>query len=221
MKKYKYFILITMIFIGCKSQKKEQTANKETLSVNEITLTEAQLKNADLAIGNFAKGNISSVLKVNGRINVPPQNLVSISTPLGGYLKTTDLLPGMHVNKGQVIAVLEDQQFIQLQEDYLLTKSKLYYATQELSRQKEMNQTLATSNKNVVQAEAEVSQMRIMLNALSEKLKLIHISPDKVKEGNITKNVNVYSPISGYVSKVNVNIGKYVSPTDVIFYFLY
>jgi cobalt-zinc-cadmium efflux system membrane fusion protein len=39
---------------------------------------------------NRAK-QISSLLKLNGKIDVPPQNLVSISVPMGGYLKYTKL----------------------------------------------------------------------------------------------------------------------------------
>jgi cobalt-zinc-cadmium efflux system membrane fusion protein len=36
-------------------------------------------------------------------------------------------------------------------------------------------------------------------------------------EKNISKRVNIYAPINGFVSKVNVNIGKYVNPSDVLF----
>ena len=68
---------------------------------------------------------ISSILKLNGIVDVPPQNMVSISVPLGGYLRSTSLLPGMHVRKGDVIAVMEDQQYIQLQQDYLTAKAKI------------------------------------------------------------------------------------------------
>nr|HPH89119.1 efflux RND transporter periplasmic adaptor subunit [Chitinophagales bacterium] len=97
------------------------------------------------------------------------------------------------------------------------TKSKLYFAEKEFDRQKEMNASLASSTKNVTLADAEVRINKILLSGLSEKLKLIHLNPAKVSENNISKNVNIYSPINGYVSKVNVNIGKYVAPTDVLF----
>ena len=33
----------------------------------------------------------------------------------------------------------------------------------------------------------------------------------------MSRSINVYSSIDGFVSKVNVNIGKYVNPTDVLF----
>lgn len=215
----KSFIIYLLLFLvtACKNNKEEANTSKETLATNEVVLTAIQQQNAKLEIGTLQQKDIATTLKVNGRIDVPPQNLVSVSAPLGGYLKDTKLLPGMHISKGEVIATLEDQQFIQLQQDYLTTKSKLYFAEKEYERQKEMNASLASSTKNVTLADAEVRMNKILLSGLSEKLKLIHLNPAKVSENNISKNVNIYSPINGYVSKVNVNIGKYVALTDVLF----
>jgi cobalt-zinc-cadmium efflux system membrane fusion protein len=56
-----------------------------------------------------------------------------------------------------------------------------------------------------------------LVKALSQKLSLIGLNPEKINEDNISRSVNIYSPINGFVSKINVNIGKYVSPTDVLF----
>ena len=160
---------------------------------------------------------MSSIIRVNGKIDVPPQNMVSISMPLGGYLLSTKLLPGMHITRGEVIAVMEDQQYIQLQQDYLTTRSKLNYLEAELQRQKDLNQSKAASDKVLQQTQMEYNTQKITLGALGEKLKLIHINPQTVSEVAITKSVNIYSPINGYVSKVNVNIGKYVNPADILF----
>jgi cobalt-zinc-cadmium efflux system membrane fusion protein len=215
--KYIVLPLLGLLLLGCQS-KKEDTAT-ETKSVNEsiVSLTEAQLKNANLLVGTLEKKSLSSILKVNGKIDVPPQNMVSISMPLGGYLKTTQLLPGMHINKGEVIATMEDQQYVQLQQDYLTTKSRLYFAEKEYNRQKELNQSQASSDKVYQQADADYKTLRITLSALGEKLKLINVNPATLSEKNISKSVNIYAPITGFVSKVNVNIGKYVNPADVLF----
>ncbi|KHJ38224.1 nickel and cobalt resistance protein CnrB [Pedobacter glucosidilyticus] len=204
------------LFTACNSAKEEQTAATET-NEQVVTLTNQQLKNVTIATTQLSKRNISSVVKVTGTIDVPPQNMVSVSTPLGGYVASTKLLPGMHINKGEVIAKMEDQQYIQLQQDYLITKSKLAYAEQEYQRQKELNLNKASSDKVLQQTEAEYKTLRISLNALAEKLRLININPAKLSEGNLSRQINIYSPIDGYVSKVNVNIGKYVNPTDVLF----
>jgi cobalt-zinc-cadmium efflux system membrane fusion protein len=208
--------IILLLIISCNSDKKEK---KATVIENQskVSLTNEQLKNVTIKTEALALRPISTLLKLNGQIDVPPQNMISISMPLGGYLKYTKLLPGLHFSKGEVLAVMEDQQYIQLQQEYLITKSKLNYAEKEFVRQKELNQTQASSDKVYQLADTDYKTLRITLSALAEKLKLIHINPNTLSEKSISKSVNIYAPINGYVSKVNVNIGKYVNPSDVLF----
>lgn len=207
---------IMLLLVGCNSKKEEQPANANSNS-NLVTITDAQLKNASIETGKLEKRSISSTLKLNGKIDVPPQNMISVSMPLGGYLKSTKLLPGLHFVKGEVIATMEDQQYVQLQQDYLTTKSRLFFAEKEYERQKELNQSQASSDKVYQQADADYKTLRITLSALGEKLRLINVNPNLLSEKNISKSVNIYAPINGFVSKVNVNIGKYVNPSDVLF----
>jgi cobalt-zinc-cadmium efflux system membrane fusion protein len=216
--KNKIIIILTVLLIGsCSRKNAEEEKSPDAGISNMVVLTEAQFKNAQITTGKLIQEQLSSTLKVNGKIDVPPQNLVSISMPLGGYLKSTKLLPGMPIKKGEVIALLEDQQYIQLQQDYLLTKSRLAFAEKEYERQKELNQTKASSDKVYQSAESEYRMLQINLNALVEKLKLININPASISVSGISRSVPVYSPINGFVSKVNVNIGKYVNPADVLF----
>ncbi len=210
------FLIVSMASCSSKDKNTETSASSNILD-NAVTLTVAQQKNMSLALGKLQEKNISSNIRVSGKIDVPPQNMVSVSMPLGGYLKSTKLLPGMHVRKGEVIATMEDLQYIQLQQDYLTTQTKLLYAEIEFNRQKELNQSKASSDKVFQQAQMEYSSQKIALSALAEKLKLININPTSLSEKNLSKSVSLFSPIDGYVSKVNVNIGKNVDPSDVLF----
>jgi cobalt-zinc-cadmium efflux system membrane fusion protein len=116
-------------------------------------------------------------------IDVPPQNLVSVSIPLGGYLKSSNLLPGMPVSKGQVIAVIENPQFIQLQQDYFMAKSKAHFAELDYNRQKTLNQSQASSDKAMQLAQSEMNSQRILMNSLAQQLRLININPESLKSG--------------------------------------
>lgn len=215
-------ILFTMFATACGSKdekakdSKAEATLKDTAS-NTVQLTPAQMQNAGVALGKLEQRNISTVLKVNGAIDVPPQNMVSVSVPLGGYLKSTKLLPGLHVSKGETIAVIEDAQYVQLQQDYLTASSKLVYAQKEFERQSELNKSKASSDKALQQAQDEYNTQQVTVKALAEKLWLIYINPDKVTAGTITRSISIPSPINGFVSKVNVNIGKYVNAADVLF----
>lgn len=208
---------VTFGLLACGNQKHKEEKAPEEPVVDEVTFTEAQKKNAALQVGAIEQKQISSVLKLNGKIDVPPQNIVSVSVPLGGYLKGTKLLPGMYVRQGESIATVEDPQYIQLQQDYLTARARFAFLDSEYIRQRELNKGKAASDKVFQQAEADYNAQKVLINALAQRLKLVGIEPSRLNENNISRSVSIHAPINGYVSKVNVNIGKYVSPTEVLF----
>ena len=217
------FLASSIVLLACNGNKNEPaaTSSKELKTENLIseivTLTAAQLKTANLAFGTAQLMSMHKVLKVNGVIDVPPSNIVSVSIPMGGYLKKTSLIPGMFVKKGNLLAVMEDPSYIELQQDYLTAKSKLVYLEADFNRQRDLNATKATSDKIFQLSRSDYESQKYLTKSLSEKLKLIGIDPMLLNETNISRAINFNSPINGFVTKVNVNIGKYVTPTDILF----
>lgn len=216
----KTYIFITIALSGlasCGGSTQTAQQNETAAESNSLTLTPAQQQLAATGTGMLQERTLRAELKVSGIIDVPPQNSVSVSVPLGGFLRETHLLPGMKIKKGENIAQLDDPQYIQLQEEYLVTRSRLTFAEAELQRQQELNRGKASSDKVLQQTQMEFTNLKIALKALGEKLKLININPDKLTENNLSKNSSIYSPIDGYVAAVHANTGKYVNPSDVIF----
>lgn len=217
MKNIPLILSLSVVLISCGKNTKTGQVPLDQSNDRVVILTSKQYKNAGIETGKLSPQTISSVLKVNGKIDVPPQNMISISVPLGGYLKSTKLLAGMHIIKGEVLAVMEDAQYIQLQQDYLTAKAQFILTEGEYKRQKELNQSKATSDKIYEQSKANFQMQFILIKSLEEKLKLLGLNPQNVTAKNISKSINIYSPITGFVSAVNVNIGKYVNPSDVLF----
>jgi cobalt-zinc-cadmium efflux system membrane fusion protein len=218
----KYLIISLWALISCvEDQKTETKPGLEMADTTALTqtvlLSPQQLKSAGIEVGLPAMENVSGVLRLQGAIDVPPQSTVSVSFPLGGYLRSTRMLPGMHVKKGQVLAELEDMQFIQLQQDFLTAKEKFTLAESEFNRQKDLNISKASSDKVFQQAKSEMETQRILTSALAQKLEMIGIESARLNADNISRNVSIVSPINGFVSKVNVNLGKYTAPTDMLF----
>lgn len=218
MRTYIATVLGMLFIVSCKSDKKEPQndieANKQE---NSIVLTNEQVKNAGLVVGNPQEKNVKGILNLQGTVTVPPKSVVSISIPLGGYIKKTDLIAGMRVKKGQLLAVVEDMQYIQLQQDYLTAKEKFQLSQSEFNRQKELNAKKASSDKLYEQTATEMQTQRINMASLAQKLALLGIAPKTLTSSNISKTIAILSPINGLVSKVNVNVGKYISPTDMLF----
>jgi cobalt-zinc-cadmium efflux system membrane fusion protein len=136
---------------------------------------------------------------------------------MGGYVKKANLIPGDKVSKGSVLAVLEDASYISLQQDYLTAKSKLVFLEADYNRQKALNASKTSSDRQFQLATSEYESQKYLVKSLSEKLQLMGMVPAQLNENNISKSISFKSPISGYVTKVNVNAGKYVAPTDVLF----
>lgn len=220
MKKYIIFTItaVTLFFVSCgKSEEKTEGKQKNSVSANTVVLTPEQAKNANIVVANPEEKELNGVLKLQGEVTVPPQSLVNVTFPLGGYVRKTNVMPGMHVKKGQVLTVIEDMQYIQLQQDYLTAKEQFNVADMEYNRQKELNAKKASSDKLFEQIGAERETQKIAMASLGQKLELLGINPNKLTTATISKAVNVVSPVSGLVSKVNVNVGKYVGPTEMLF----
>jgi len=211
-------LFTAFLFAACGSkteETKQEEHHEEEASV--VELTPEQVKIINLKLGKIEMKDLSGAIKVNGMLDVPPQNLVSISAPMGGFVKSTELLQGMKVSKGQAIVVMQHPDYIQMQQDYLETKSQLEYLELEYRRQQELSKDNVNSQKTLQQAKSQYESMLAKNAGLKSKLLMLGINADKLTSQTIQNTISISSPISGYVTHVNVNIGMYVNPTDVMF----
>lgn len=211
------FIAALYLFSSCTSPKTGSTPDVRDSAENIITLSKAQYEAVSISLGKIERKKMTTSLQVNGRLEVPPQNLVTISAPMNGFVKSTTLLQGMKVRKGDVLVTLQHQDYIQLQQDYLDNKSKFEFLEADYARQKELAQENINAQKTLQQAKSSYESLRAIVAGLEARLELINISPASLKDGKISSIINLHSPIDGYVSMVNVNIGQYVTSTEVIF----
>ncbi|MEO5602018.1 MAG: efflux RND transporter periplasmic adaptor subunit [Cyclobacteriaceae bacterium] len=184
---------------------------------NTVEFSSAQTTNAGIELGIIEQKQISGTIKVNGTLDVPPQQLVSISVPLGGFLKNTSLLEGTKVRKGQIIATIENLDFIQIQQDYLEARSQLEQAQADYDRQQLLARENVNSQKTLQQSKTNFSTWQARASGLREKLRVINVNVGMVENGNLKSSINLYAPIDGYVTEVNGNIGKFMNPSDVLF----
>ena len=140
-------IAILMTFSACTTVESPADTATSASSGTTVMLSADQLENAGILTGQAERRSLGLLIPVQGVVEVPPQNLVSISAPLGGYLRSSDLLPGMEIQKGQTLAIMEDPRFIQLQQDYLVAEGKVTMLTQDFERQKALNASKTTSDK--------------------------------------------------------------------------
>ncbi|MCX6243199.1 MAG: efflux RND transporter periplasmic adaptor subunit [Bacteroidetes bacterium] len=224
MKTYKFIQQVILsallgLLISCSGNKKvtQEAKEAEVLPADIVELRNDQIKLANIQTGSIEMRSLSGNLKVNGSVGVSPENLATVCMPFGGFVKSANLMPGNAVTKGQTLAILENQEFIDIQQNYLEAKSKLEFTEADYKRHAELFKEDVYSQKNLQQVTADYKSLKAQVHALEQKLALIGINPANLHEDDITRAVAVVSPITGYVKAVNINIGKYVAPTDVLF----
>ena len=225
--KISLLILSTLFMVACgnkdseKMESSEESSMKEeqpvSTGIKQITFTKDQYNLAEIETGAIEMRNLSNIIKLNGTIDVEPESMASVSAPLGGYLKTAGRLPGEEIKKGQVLATIENPEFIQIQQGYLESLSKLQFLEEEFNRQKKLREEDINSAKTFQQVSSDYKITQGRVKAYEQQLALAGISRSSVQNGNITRTANLYAPISGFIKASNVNIGDYVSPQDVLF----
>jgi len=191
--------------------------HEEAKKEDEVHLLQKQMDVMGIELGHFQEINLSTTVKSNGQLELPPRNKASLSTVMGGRVKDVFVIEGDHVKKGQTLALLEHPDFIQMQQEYTESRSKLNFLKKDYQRKKQLFQDSISSAKNFQQAEAEYQTALAKVNSLKAKLNLLSIDVSAVELGQIFSDIPIKSPISGYVRLVEVNIGTFVEPQQEMF----
>ncbi|MBC6608805.1 efflux RND transporter periplasmic adaptor subunit [Hymenobacter sp. BT188] len=181
---------------------------------HQVTLSADEQALAAVRTGPLTQRVLGGGLKVNGVLDVPPDQLIAISAPLGGIVERTSLLQGTRVRKGQVLATIRNPEFIQLQQSYLETQSQLTYAKAELDRQRELVREEAAPAKNLQRAQAEYGALQAQAAGQQARLRLAGLP---MGSRPFVSTATLRAPKDAFVKTVNVTVGQSVTPTDALF----
>ena len=222
-------IVVLLTFSACKNDKQaaenkssetkaggKAEANSEEEMPTIATLSQEQIKIVGIQLGTIEQKELTATIKANGLLKVHNNNKANATSLYGGVIKTLNVQNGDYVKKGQVIATIANPQFIQLQEEYLSTASKISFAEQELARQKELNEGNAGAKKNLQSATAELNSLRTRRASLQQQIQLMGINPGSVSNSNLKSALVVTSPLNGTVSNVFAKIGSYVDVSSPV-----
>ncbi|HWJ29866.1 MAG TPA: efflux RND transporter periplasmic adaptor subunit [Flavisolibacter sp.] len=199
--------------VSPETETKTDSTKKEE---NIAEVTPEQMKAVGIELGLIEPHNLSSAVKATGQLTVPPQNHAAVNALVGGVIRKITVVEGQQVRKGQVVAVIENPEFIRLQQEYLYSKDNIVYLRQEYERQKTLQEADAGIGKVYQQAAANYAAEQSKLRTLEAQLMQIHINAAGINKGNLVTEVPVPAPISGTVGKVNLGVGTYTDASSPI-----
>lgn len=206
MKRLSIIVLLAVLY-GC-GNKPEEAKTESTPPIEVIPNPEVTEMETD---GNTSATARPNEVSFNGTIVIPPQYMATVTLTLGGVIKNTSLIPGQYVQRGTVLATLENPEFIELQQTWLESKAQLEYLETEYKRQETLSAEQAASQKKFQQSKAEYLSMKSRLEASAAQLSLLGISTNDIEKNGIQPLLRVKAPIGGYISSLDINTGKYLN----------
>ena len=209
---FNLFILFSIFFtLNSCADKKTEEAHEEEKSESEVALTAIQYKTVGIETGSVENRNLNLVIKANGYTTVPPQNRANISTLIGGTVKDILVLEGTFVNKGKVLATIQNLEVVEMQEDYNSAVANIEYLQLEYNRQKTLSDQDVNPRKVLQEVKAKLAVERARAQAAKNKLQALNMSTSG------SSLVPIVSPISGYVGKISIAKGAFAETGTTLF----
>jgi len=216
MKTYQIYILGMALLAfagGCTNQAEPLSQSQQTQKMADgLTLSTEQLAKMGLQSQTIEQRTVTTSVAANGILDVPTQHMASVTTFLGSYVKSADKHIGERVRRGEVLAVMEGPEFIDLQQQYLEHKSQLALLKADFERQRNLASDSITSLKSLQSAKTIYEQTASMVEALKQKLGFLHVNMASLDNGSIARSFAIKAPIDGFLTSVSAKIGSYTTP---------
>ncbi len=226
-----YFVAVN----GCSNKSEaEMTEDEHTVQseekgheeeqIDEISLTEEQIKFMGIQTQNLDYQNISGYIKVNGEVMMNPDNESKVGSLVSGRIKKIYVKEGSYVRAGQTLAIIENPELINVQVEYINAKNEYEYSKLEYERQLKLSKDNIGSKKTLAEFETKYKNSFANYKTLEEKLASYKISKQRFNNiyedssANLQRYYTLTSPISGNVVKRMVTVGQYVEPSIDMFH---
>lgn len=209
-----------VVFFSCGGEQQPAAPEEQgtAAATGLITLTPEQAQYAKIQIGSIQEVDISGAVACAGRVEVPPQNRISVHSPVAGFVQTVKYLPGDYVAKGALLAVLRHPDFAARQRELLDAQNSLDLLKLDAERKRALAASEAAGQKALQEAESALRAGQIRFNALRAELALAGFRVDELlKNGEIQTDVSIHAPAAGHIINMNLNQGKLVQPNDLLY----
>jgi len=217
-------LVLSTTLISCSGGNSTKEADTKQIAKEEpkkysngmIELTPEQMQAVGITVGSIEQKNLNAVVKANGQLAVPPQNMANISILSGGIIRNIKVVEGQQVHKGQVLATIENQELVKIQQDYLAAKNSFTYVAAEYERQTQLQAAGAGTGKLFQSAQATYNAEQARIKAYETQLRQLGIAANQISGGHIVSSFPLISPIGGTVGTIKATTGSFVQPGTAV-----
>jgi membrane fusion protein, heavy metal efflux system len=204
------FIAVIPLFSGgCKE--KPHTQNLDIPVADSVKTQSRQANDTDTLNPAVPGEGTERLAECSGIIAIPASDIVVISPPESGVVKSLFYPAGAYVQSGAPLATIENINFLKMQQEYLEAKSQFSYYGEEFKRQGELTLENATSLKKMQQAQLDYQTSEIKFRSLAQQLALCGFVTDSIDVDHFSPLMTIRAPVSGFIDKITIHPGNHIS----------
>lgn len=197
-------------------EKSDDNSDDDTHKEHEeegLHLTKEQIATIGLEFGELSSIKVNDFVQATGTLGLPPNAYSSVSVKGTGIIRgNKKYVEGNYIKKGELIAYIENPEFIIKQQEYLEAKASFKLKKLDLKRQQSLIDANAGVNRELQKAQAEVSILEAKTAGLSKQLSYLGISTYNLTPKNIREKIAIIAPMSGFIANINLHNGMYAQP---------
>jgi membrane fusion protein, heavy metal efflux system len=193
---------------GCGARGENPRARRSLTEppLTELWLWQDQVTAAKLVVEPLAPQPVGGLVVTNGRVAFDDLKVAHVISPVTGRMVRIDAQPGQRVKKGDALAVIESPDVGSAFSDLQKAHAEFASAEKELTRQRELFDVHAGSQRDLETAQGNFSKAKAELDRAKKKSQLL--SSGKANLGS--QSYTLRAPIEGEVVARNVNPGAEV-----------
>ena len=171
-----------------------------------ITLDPVQVERLGIQLGDVQTAETVSVASLPATVVRARSDTFTLTTPFAGTVTKLAVVPGQHIKAGDLVAVIESQDFSQTQARLSEARAQAQTAKQALARQKQLVDEGIGARADLEAAEARLASAQATVRDLAARL------PANIQPGaSGSTRINIRALADGRVDRVEAGIGDTVN----------
>ncbi len=215
---YRLVVMAILVLVSCGEDPHSDHHDEEDAQIHEhaegvVELSSEQMRNLGLRFDRVKQRSIRSIVRLKGRVELPPNGMSVASSPIGGQVVQVFIEPGQQVRKGQHLFSIHNLELVDWQKDYLKNSADISYLDRELERQRILLEEKISAQKTVDELMRRKQQAEVEMRAIQKKLESLGITTGDIGK-ELKDRFYVFATQKGRVEHININPGAFVTPSQ-------
>lgn len=182
-----------------------------------VEMSDETLKSSGIQIVTAIPAIIKPTLKLPGEIIFNEHTILQVVPRISGLVTAVMGHHGQHVQKGDVLAIIESPMLADLRSQYLVAKRRLALAQTTYEREKQLWEEKITAKQEYLMAQQQWDEAKIALELASERLHALGVDPKSSHSEQNLSRYEIRTPIPGIITAKAIVLGEAVKEDKAIY----